>query len=70
MKNVVTLAGAALVCAAAFVGNAGAAEEHPAVRRPFDLPPSADLTYSISARQRGFNLNGDATLTWRAGEGK
>ena len=70
MKNVVTLAGAALVCAAAFVGNAGAAEEHPAVRRPFDLPPSADLTYSISASQRGFNLNGDATLTWRAGEGK
>jgi hypothetical protein len=44
--------------------------EHPSVKRPFDLPPSADLTYSISARQRGFNLNGDALLTWRAGEGK
>jgi hypothetical protein len=44
--------------------------EHPAIKRPFDLPPSADLTYSISARQRGFTLNGDALLTWRAGEGK
>jgi hypothetical protein len=44
--------------------------EHPSVKRPFDLPPSADLTYSISARQRGFSLNGDALLTWRAGEGK
>jgi hypothetical protein len=44
--------------------------EHPSVKRPFELPPSADLTYSISARQRGFSLNGDAMLVWRAGEGK
>jgi len=49
---------------------AGAPDDHPAVKRAFDLPPSADLTYSISARQRGFTLNGDATLTWRAGDGK
>jgi hypothetical protein len=44
--------------------------EHPSIKRPFELPPSADLTYSISARQRGFSLNGDALLAWRAGEGK
>ncbi|QJE03203.1 DUF3108 domain-containing protein [Massilia forsythiae] len=51
--------------------DAPAAEEsHPAIKRAFELPPSADLAYSISARQRGFNLNGDATLTWRAGDNK
>lgn len=44
--------------------------EHPSIKRQVDLPPSADLTYSISARQRGFTLNGDALLVWRAGEGK
>jgi hypothetical protein len=49
---------------------ARAADEHPAHMRPFNLPPSAELLYSISARQRGFTLSGDATLTWRQGDGK
>ena len=49
---------------------APAADEHPSQVRPFNLPPSADLSYSISAKQRGFTLNGDATLSWRQGDGK
>jgi hypothetical protein len=61
---------AATMGAALAVGDAGAAEEHPAQMRPFNLPPSADLSYSISARQRGFTLSGEATLTWRQGDGK
>jgi hypothetical protein len=67
---VLKLAGASLVLMGALGGHAQAAEEHPAVKRPFDLPPSADLSYSISARQHGFNLSGDALVTWRAGAGK
>lgn len=43
---------------------------HPVVKRAFELPPSADLSYDLSARQRGLSLKGDATLTWRAGDGK
>jgi hypothetical protein len=70
MKNVLKLAGAGIVLMAALHGHAAETEDHPAVKRPVDLPPSADLTYSIGARQRGFNLNGDATVTWRQGEGK
>ena len=74
MKNKLKLAGAAmaLMSGLAMAPGAGAAEpaEHPAVKRPFDLPPSADLNYSIGARQRGFNLNGDATVTWRQGDSK
>jgi hypothetical protein len=72
MKNVIKLAGAAMLMAALAAPGVQAADtgEHPAVKRPFDLPPSADLNYSISARQRGFNLNGDATVTWRQGDGK
>ena len=61
------LASAAALAPAA---HAAPADDHPAVKRPFDLPPSADLAYSISARQRGITLNGDATLTWHAGDGK
>ncbi|WP_296952158.1 DUF3108 domain-containing protein [uncultured Massilia sp.] len=69
MKTMMTLAGAAFVLALG--ANAHAADdEHPSVKRQFDLPPSADLAYTISARQRGLALNGDATLTWRAGDGK
>jgi hypothetical protein len=70
-------AAAGLLLATALLGaHAGAphaaeaAGDHPSVKRPFDLPPSADLNYSISARQRGFNLNGEATLTWRAADSK
>jgi hypothetical protein len=71
MKPLSLLAAAAAVTAALSAGaHAAPAQEHPAVKRPFDLPPPADLTYSISARQRGFSLNGDATLTWRAADGK
>jgi hypothetical protein len=58
------------VLLAAIAGGAWAADEHPSVKRPFDLAPSADLTYDLSARQRGFSLAGEALITWRAGDGK
>ena len=61
-----------LACAAllgAALGGAGAAE-HVAVKRPVDIPPSADLSYSIKARQKGFSISGDAVVSWRAGAGK
>jgi hypothetical protein len=61
---------AAGVLLAATVGAAWTADEHPAVKRPFDLAPSADLTYELAARQRGFSLGGEAVITWRAGDGK
>lgn len=62
-------AGAAVLLAAT-VACAWAADEHPAVKRPFELAPSADLTYDVTARQRGFSLSGQANITWRAGDGK
>jgi len=33
-------------------------------------PPSADLAYTISAVQKGLSLNGNASLQWRASEGR
>jgi hypothetical protein len=62
--------GAAGVLLATSVAAAWAADEHPAVKRPFDPAPSADLTYDLTARQRGFSLSGEAVITWRAGDGK
>jgi hypothetical protein len=38
--------------------------EHPSLKRKFDLPPSADLSYSIKAKQSGFSLDGNAVLKW------
>jgi hypothetical protein len=58
------------VLLAATLSGAGAQEEHPAVKRPVDLPPSAELTYNLTARQSGFTLSGKAVITWRAGDGK
>lgn len=54
---------------AAVLAGAGAAE-HIAIKRPVDIPPSADLSYSIKARQKGFSISGDAVLSWRAAGGK
>jgi hypothetical protein len=77
MNKMWKCAGAAALLAAAMTAmtamaarGAVGADDHPSQMRPFNLPPSADLSYSISARQRGFTLNGDATLTWRQGDGK
>lgn len=44
--------------------------EHPVVKRPFKLLPSADLVYSIKAKQKGLSLSGESTSNWRAGDGK
>lgn len=55
---------------ALLVSAAAGAQDHPAIKRPVDLPPSADLSYTITARQKGFTLSGEATVSWRAGEGR
>lgn len=48
-----------------------AVDAHPAApKHPFDLAPSADLRYDVTARQRGFSLSGEALIAWRAGNGK
>jgi hypothetical protein len=52
------------------LSGAALAADHPVSKRTFDLPPSADLIYSIKARQSGLTLGGDAVINWRAGEGK
>jgi hypothetical protein len=49
---------------------AAAADEHVAIKRPVDVPPSADLVYSIKARQKGFSLSGEAIINWRVTNGK
>jgi hypothetical protein len=54
---------------AALMAGAGAAERV-AIKRAIDIPPSADLSYSIKARQKGFSISGAATVSWRAGGGK
>lgn len=44
--------------------------DHPSSKRSFSLPPSAELHYSIKARQRSLAINGDAVVNWRAADGK
>jgi hypothetical protein len=70
MRRDVTKQARALLLLAAVCGAAFAADVHSAIKRPFELPPSADLAYELVARQKGFSLKGEALITWRAGEGK
>ena len=55
---------------ALLLGAAVAQDAPAAIKRPFELPPSADLHYELQARHRGFSLKGEAIVTWRAGDGK
>ena len=45
------------------------AQEHLVIKRPFDLPPSADLVYKIDAHKSGISLGGEALVSWRVGAG-
>lgn len=53
---------------AALAGLHFAATAAPAMRA--EAPPSADLTYSVQAMQKGFTLDGESVVNWRAGDGK
>jgi len=68
MHKITTLT-AALLLAGASLAQA-ADTEHPSVKRPASMPPSADLSYLITAKQHGLTLNGTANVQWRAGDGK
>lgn len=46
------------------------AASHAAPARGYDAPPSADLKYAIKAEQKGLSLDGEATVKWRAADGK
>ncbi|EZP38865.1 MULTISPECIES: DUF3108 domain-containing protein [Janthinobacterium] len=62
---------AAGVLAATFApAMADAPVDHPVIKRPYKLAPSADLVYSIKAKQRGIALSGESVSNWRAGDGK
>ncbi|MGO4380219.1 DUF3108 domain-containing protein [Pseudoduganella sp. RAF53_2] len=46
------------------------AADHPVVKRGFNLPPSAELVYSVKGSNHGIPLSGTGTVNWRQGEGK
>lgn len=65
-----TLKHAALAALLATAGMAAAQDDHPSVKRAFDLPPSAELTYTVKAHNHGIALSGTGTITWQQGGGK
>jgi len=64
LRSITRLSIAALFCGA-LISVSAATTDHPAIKRKFNLPPSADLIYSIRARQSGFSINGDALVKWQ-----
>jgi hypothetical protein len=70
MKKMIHLSAAVLLACAALAQAGETAVEHPSVKRPTSMPPSADLNYTIKARQHGLTINGTASVQWRAGDGR
>ena len=61
---------AGLLAATMAPAMADAPVDHPVIKRAFKLAPSADLSYTIKAKQRGIALAGESISNWRAGDGK
>ena len=70
MHTLAVRRGACALLFALALGPAAAQDTTAHSKRPFELPPSADLNYELQARQRGFSLKGEALVSWRAGDGK
>ncbi|MEM4987696.1 DUF3108 domain-containing protein [Collimonas sp. H4R21] len=55
---------AAALCCSMLTASA-AATDHSASKYKIDLPPSADLTYAIQAKQSGITLGGEGSVKWQ-----
>lgn len=69
MKHRLTHTCAALALGLTTLGAGAQGAEHTAIKRAFNLPPSADLHYTIRASQKGLTLDGTAHVKWRAADG-
>jgi hypothetical protein len=56
----------ALAASAALAADANA--PHPVEKRAFNLPPSAELNYSIDAKQSGLDVKGQGLVKWTNGK--
>src|SRR3569832_1833603 len=65
-----SLAAMALVLPALCMTSSPARAQHAAPKFKINPPPSADLAYSIKARQSGLEFGGNAVLQWTVGGGK
>lgn len=61
------LAIAAALCSHLLSASA-AATDHPATKYKIDLPPSAELNYTIQAKQSGITLGGEGTVKWQVAD--
>jgi hypothetical protein len=59
--------GLSLAAGAAAAWNA---VDHPVQKRAFNLPPSAELHYTIKGSNHGFPLSGTGVVTWQLDDGK
>ncbi|HYD96512.1 MAG TPA: DUF3108 domain-containing protein [Noviherbaspirillum sp.] len=65
MKHFTPRFAAAILAAALTAGTAGAAPKYKT-----SFPPSAELSYAIKAKQKGFPVEGDAVMRWSMKGGK
>ena len=61
---------AAFLLASATLLPPAAADDHSTEKYQVNVPPSADLTYAIKARQSGISLDGEARVHWQSGHAK
>lgn len=68
LSPIIRMAGAWLLSVATVTaagpGHA-AADDHPAIKRPFKLPPAAELNYAVKARHSGLRVNGESLVKWQ-----
>jgi hypothetical protein len=46
------------------------AQDHATSKYKFNVPPSAELSYEVKAKQNGMSLDGDARVKWKTADNK
>ena len=70
MKNFLLRTTSSALLALGLLSAPAWALDHLAPKRPYNLPPSAELSYSIKARQSGMAIGGEATVSWSVADNR
>ncbi|WP_395823922.1 DUF3108 domain-containing protein [Collimonas sp.] len=68
MKSILFRLSLAATLSGAMLTASAADTDHPTNKYKIDLPPSADLSYAIQAKQSGLTISGAGLVQWQVGD--
>jgi hypothetical protein len=67
-SSFIRIAICAALCCKLLSASAATADHHPSTRYKINLPPSANLSYAIQAKQSGLSISGEGSVKWQVND--